>query len=252
MSVTLKILSAILSYPSNDLIEGEAELLEALKGDESVSEQAKSLVGELISDICSHDVYDAQERYVLLFDRTRTNSLHLFEHVHGESRDRGQAMVDLAVMYEKQGFDIEAKELPDFIPVFLEYLSTQSSEEVNNLLGQTLHIMVAIRQRLQKRKSIYTNAFLAIEDMVEAKPDMALVEQILAEEEADPNDLDALDKIWEDEAVTFGAGKGEDVCGPDRLRTQIRAHNRPPPSNFAPDNGASNTTAQPTQINGEH
>ncbi len=247
MSVTLKILSAILSYPSNEMIEGEAELLEALKGDKTVSEQTKSLAGALVSDICSHDVYDAQERYVLLFDRTRTNSLHLFEHVHGESRDRGQAMVDLAVMYEKQGFDIEAKELPDFIPVFLEYLSTQSGEEVNNLLGQTLHIMVAIRQRLQKRKSIYANAFLAIEDMVEAKPDMALVEQILAEKEADPNDLDALDKIWEDEAVTFGAGKGEDVCGPDRLRTQIRAHNRPPPNN-----SATNAATKTTQINGEH
>jgi len=247
MSNCLKILSALLSYPSKELITGAGELHGVLSADNKISQSTKSLVAKLITDICSHDVYDAQERYVLLFDRTRTNSLHLFEHVHGESRDRGQAMVDLAVMYEKQGFDIEAKELPDFIPVFLEYLSTQSGEEVNNLLGQTLHIMVAIRQRLQKRKSIYANAFLAIEDMVEAKPDMALVEQILAEEEADPNDLDALDKIWEDEAVTFGAGKGEDVCGPDRLRTQIRAHNRPPP-----EAAAKNTADQPTQINGEH
>ncbi|MEJ2459788.1 MAG: hypothetical protein P8Y58_17260 [Novosphingobium sp.] len=55
-----------------------------------------NLTGALIDDLVTRDLYDAQERYVLLFDRTRKLSLHLFEHVHGESRDRGQAMVDLA------------------------------------------------------------------------------------------------------------------------------------------------------------
>ena len=191
-------------------------------------------MGALIDDICAHDVYDAQERYVLLFDRTRTNSLHLFEHVHGESRDRGQAMVDLAVMYATQGFDIDAKELPDYIPMFLEYLSTQSEQEINNLLGQTLHILAAIRERLQKRKSIYANAFLALEDIAGTKPDLDAVAEILAEPAADPLDLTALDEIWEEEAVTFGAGQGTDACGPDRLRTQIRAHNRPHPQDPVP------------------
>jgi len=251
MSNTLKIISALLSYPSKELVGGVEELHGALSADDSVSKNTKSLVGNLIADICSHDVYDAQERYVLLFDRTRTNSLHLFEHVHGESRDRGQAMVDLAVMYEKQGFEIDAKELPDFIPMFLEYLSTQSEEEVKNLLGQTLHIMVAIRQRLQKRKSIYANAFLALEDMAGIEADPQAVQNILQEKADDPNNLKALDKIWEDEAVTFGASKGTDVCGPDRLRTQIRAHNRPAPD-MAPMPSASDNASQSTQINGEH
>ena len=71
------------------------------------------------------DLYDLQERYVLLFDRTRSLSLHLFEHVHGESRDRGQAMVDLKTIYENGGLEIAATELPDFVPLFLEFLSTQ-------------------------------------------------------------------------------------------------------------------------------
>jgi nitrate reductase molybdenum cofactor assembly chaperone NarJ/NarW len=229
MANTLKVLSALLSYPEKELIAAGPELEAALDADSQAGKKAKAWVSALIKDICAHDVYDAQERYVLLFDRTRTNSLHLFEHVHGESRDRGQAMVDLAVMYEAQGFDINAKELPDYIPMFLEYLSTQSEQEVHNLLGQTLHILVAIRERLQKRKSIYANAFLALEDMARSKPDMAAVAEILSEPEDDPNDLKALDKIWEEEAVTFGAGQGSDPCGPDRLRTQIRAHNRPAP-----------------------
>ncbi len=242
MSVTLKILSALLSYPTTELIKAGPELHQALAQDESASPRTRKLIGALIDDICALDVYDAQERYVFLFDRTRTNSLHLFEHVHGESRDRGQAMVDLAVMYEEQGFEIDAKELPDFIPMFLEYLSTQSEEEIHNLLGQTLHIMVAIRKRLQKRGSLYANALLAIEDIAGVKPDEEAVARILEEPDDDPDNLRALDEIWEEEAVTFGAGQGEDAfgaqaCGPDRLRTQIRAHNRPAPE---------------PQINGEH
>lgn len=240
MQNTLKVISVLLSYPSKELIGAAKELHAALEADKETSQTAKAWVGALIDDIAAHDIYDAQERYVLLFDRTRTNSLHLFEHVHGESRDRGQAMVDLAAMYERQGFDIDARELPDYIPMFLEYLSTQSREEIDNLLDQTLHIMVAIRERLQKRKSIYTNAFLALENMAGTSADAKAVAQILEEPADDPNDLKALDKIWEEEAVAFGAGQGNDACGPDRLRTQIRAHNRPPPQDPRP------------QMNGEH
>ena len=247
MQTTLKIISALLSYPTRELKEARDELRAALEADTGGSGDVKALLGALIDDICAKDIYDAQERYVMLFDRTRTNSLHLFEHVHGESRDRGQAMVDLAVMYEKQGFDIDAKELPDFIPMFLEYLSTQSDEEVQNLLGQTLHILSAIRTRLQRRKSIYANALVALEHIAETKADPEDIAKILNEPADDPDDLQALDDLWEDEAVTFGAGKGNDAfdgdaCTTDRLRTQIRAHNRP----------ASNTGAGAPQINGEH
>lgn len=229
----LKIISLLLSYPTKALLEAGGDLHLALEADEMTGPSQKKLLGALIDDLVAHDVYDAEERYVLLFDRTRTHSLHLFEHVHGESRDRGQAMVDLAVMYEGQGFDIDAKELPDYLPLFLEYLSTQSAEEVQNLLGQTLHIITALRERLQKRQSIYANALLALEAISNIKADADAVAELLKEPADDPNDLKALDKIWEDEVVSFGAGAGNDVCGPDRLRTQIRASQRPaPPPEF--------------------
>lgn len=225
----LKIISLLLSYPTRDLIEAGDELHAALAADKMTGPKEKAWLGALIDNICALDVYDAEERYVLLFDRTRTLSLHLFEHVHGESRDRGQAMVDLAVMYDAQGFDIDAKELPDYLPLFLEYLSTQSSEEVLNLLGQTLHIISALRERLQKRGSIYANALLVLEAVSGVEADAEAVAEILKEPEDDPNDLKALDEIWEEEAVTFSQGAGNDACGPDRLRTQIRAAQRPAP-----------------------
>jgi nitrate reductase delta subunit len=228
MAQTLKIISALLSYPSKILIDGREELHAALAADISVGEKEKAWVGALSDDICAHEIYDAEERYVLLFDRTRTLSLHLFEHVHGESRDRGQAMVDLAAMYDAQGFDIDAKELPDYLPMFLEYLSTQSTEEIHNLLGQTLHIISALRTRLQKRGSIYANALLALEAIAGTIADEEAVAEILKAKEDDPNDLKALDSIWEEEAVTFGQNAGENQCGPDRLRTQMRAAKRRP------------------------
>ncbi len=160
MNKVLKILSLLLSYPSQDVRAGQDELKAAVAEETSLlSPGMRKLLDNLIDDICKGDLYEAQERYVHLFDRTRSLSLHLFEHVHGESRDRGQAMVDLLKMYEDNGFEIDAKELPDYLPLFLEFLSTRSPEEIHDLLTQTAHITTAIGERLRKRRSIYSNAF---------------------------------------------------------------------------------------------
>lgn len=92
---TLRALAALLSYPSADLIAAADEIREAIDGDGILPLAVRTELHRLIDDLAGGDLYDLQERYGLLFDRTRSLSLHLFEHVHGESRDRGQAMVDL-------------------------------------------------------------------------------------------------------------------------------------------------------------
>ncbi|MCC0024937.1 MAG: nitrate reductase molybdenum cofactor assembly chaperone [Hyphomicrobiaceae bacterium] len=228
MANVLKIISALLSYPTQELLDAGQELQAALDADSTMVPRHKTWLRALIDDLASRDIYDAEERYVMLFDRTRSLSLHLFEHVHGESRDRGQAMVDLAQMYAAQGFDIDAQEMPDYLPMFLEYLSTQSAEEVHNLLGQTLHILTALRERLQKRQSVYANAFLALEALASGQPDQEALAALRDVEEDDPHDLNALDAVWEEEAVTFGGNAGEGDCGPDRLQRQMRAARRAP------------------------
>ncbi len=228
MHKALKIISLLLSYPTEDLIEGAPELKTALEGDDAIAREVKLLLGRLIDDLAGQDLYEAQERYVYLFDRSRSLSLHLFEHVHGESRDRGQAMVDLMTMYEDNGFVIDAKELPDYLPLFLEFLSILSKEEVDDLLAQTGHITAAIGERLKKRESIYSNAFAALGHVSKSKPDQKLLKELLDGAEDDPNDLSALDRIWEEETVPFGGNAGENSCGPDRLRTQMRAAQRKP------------------------
>lgn len=227
MNTALKVISLLLSYPSEDLRAAIPELKAALDSAAIGEREAKALK-RLADDIAGLDLYDAQERYVFLFDRTRSLSLHLFEHVHGEGRDRGQAMVDLMAMYEKDGFEIDAKELPDYLPMFLEYLSMKPADEAGELLGQTAHIFAALRERLKKRESVYVNAFGVLEALALGKPDAALLAELLDMPEDNPDDLEALDRVWEEEAVTFGGNAGENACGPDRLQRQIRASHRKP------------------------
>lgn len=231
---TLKCLSALLCYPTGELRAALGEIAAVLDHEGLLSRADRAAVQRLIDDLADRDLIDAQERYVLLFDRTRSLSLHLFEHVHGESRDRGQAMVDLMAMYEDAGFEIGARELPDYLPLFLEFLSTRPQEEARELLGQTAHIIAALKERLKKRKSVYVNAFGVLEAIARGKPDSRLVRELLEEAEDDPEDLEALDRIWEEEVVTFGGNAGENACGPDRLRSQIRAAARKP-ANPSPD-----------------
>ena len=202
MTKTLKVLSELLAYPSEDLQSASAELRAILSEEGLVSGETLGSLFGLIDEIASGDIYDLQERYVLLFDRTRSLSLHLFEHVHGESRDRGQAMIDLKNLYEKNGLVISATELPDFLPLFVEFLSTQKLAEARELLGQTAHIISALGDRLEKRQSAYVAIFLALTALA-ATHDKA-GETVDDVDDTDPLDLEALDAAWEETPVTFG------------------------------------------------
>jgi len=206
MTKTFKVLSALLSYPTAELKAGAPELRAALDAEALLPPRVATMVGRLIDDLASRDLTDAQERYVFLFDRTRSLSLHLFEHVHGESRERGQAMVDLMALYERHGLALSARELPDYLPLFLEFLSTRPVDEARALLTQPLHILNALTDRLRKRDSIYEGAFRALEALAK---DAAQADDLVVLPESpgdDPNDLQALDRAWEDDPVTFGPG----------------------------------------------
>ena len=226
MNKTFKVLSVLLSYPTTEFAESVSEIKEAIDSELGITAKQRKSLKQLVEDIASLDLYDAQERYVYLFDRTRSLSLHLFEHVHGESRDRGQAMVDLMTMYNNDGFSITAKELPDYLPLFLEYLSRKPGKDASELLGQTRHILTALKERLERRDSIYVIVFNVLESLADGKVNKELLAEMLNESDPEPDDLESLDKIWEEEVVTFGGNSGEGACGPDRLRTQLRAFTR--------------------------
>jgi hypothetical protein len=116
---------------------------------------------------------------VLLFDRTRALSPHLFEHVHGEGRDRGQAMVDLKALYEQHGLAMTSNDLPDHLPLFLEFLSETAEAEAQDLIEQTSHVLEAIRLRLEKRKVSYASVFACIQVLAHAKPQDSVVTALM-------------------------------------------------------------------------
>lgn len=220
---SFKALSALLSYPTPELAAAGGEIAAALASEGAVSEAHRRALLPLIDELTAGDIYELQERYVDLFDKTRRLSLHLFEHVHGESRDRGQAMVDLANLYERGGLMLAASELPDYLPLFLEYLALRPREEAFALAAEIDHILVAIEERLNARGSPYAAVFAAIRAIAGAATQARAAPAGAADE---PDDLAVLDADWEETAVTFGPGDALDGCSVDRLRTQMRAARR--------------------------
>jgi len=227
MNKTLKALSALLTYPATELQQACGEISEVIEKETALPFGVREQLHQLLTELATGDLYDLQERYVLLFDRTRSLSLYLFEHVHGESRDRGQAMIDLKAQYENANLFMSAAELPDFLPLFLEYLSTLPAREAHETLGQPAHIFAALAERLRKRRSSYEAVFRALVALSTAKPKDEEVSALLMLPDPDASDLAALDAVWEDEPVSFGPGAG-DSCK-DGLIARVRGVLRPAP-----------------------
>jgi len=198
MRLTLRVLSALLRYPDEAVRQGTAELAEALAGDGVLSPLQRASLEPLLKRLAGQDLLDSQEDYVVLFDRGRAVSLHLFEHVHGESRDRGQAMVDLRSRYEAQGLEITARELPDYLPLFLEYLSVLPPEQALEELAQPGVILSALAERLEEKATPYAAPLRILADLAGAGG-----EQFEIAPPDDPDNLAALDAAWEEEQVRF-------------------------------------------------
>ncbi|MBC3868928.1 nitrate reductase molybdenum cofactor assembly chaperone [Undibacterium oligocarboniphilum] len=198
-----RILSALLSYPQADLIAALPEIEQALADDPDSLENLRTLTDYLKQ----HDLISLQENYVATFDRTPSVALHLFEHIHGESRDRGQAMVDLIEEYRRYGFEPEASELPDYVPLFLEFLSLVDEAIAEKLLGEAIHVLAAIGIRLQRKESPYANAFLMLTGFTDVVP----------QEQGEPPVRD-----MDDAMETFGPGADgvEPLLKPNLSATQ--------------------------------
>ena len=200
MRLTLRILSALLRYPDEAVQQAVPELAGALAEDGLLSGEQRAALQPLVDTLASADLLDSQERYVGLFDRGRAVSLHLFEHVHGESRDRGQAMVDLRDRYEAQGLEITAKELPDYLPLFLEYLSVLPSAQAAEDLAQPGVILSALADRLEEKGTPYAAPMRILADLAGAGGEAFEIAPA-----DDPDDLAALDAAWEEEQIRFDA-----------------------------------------------
>ena len=207
--LTLKVLSLLLSYPDAEMLTALDEMAAVVEQENLLPDSHKKSVLALIDTYRGVDLLDVQEAYVALFDRGRFLSLHIFEHVHGESRDRGQAMVNLLQMYETHGFEMSTHELPDYIPLFLEFLSQKEQVEAVQLLHDAMPVLSLLAARLTERGSKFSAIFDALSGFAGEPEALDEIRQQAATE-GDDETLVNMDEIWEEEAVSFmGAG---DAC----------------------------------------
>lgn len=211
--LTLKIVSALLCYPQPDLMDALPELAALVRENDELPVVERGRLVDFIDELADSDLWTLQEHYVARFDRGRKLSLHLFEHIHGESRDRGQAMVDLLDVYRGAGFELKARELPDYLPLFLEFLATRPHEEARRLLDDASHVIALLGARLAERHDPYAVLFDALLALIELPADLGEIRAQAASEGPDRTITD-MDKIWEEEQVTFLASQAPDGgCG---------------------------------------
>ncbi|GIX34584.1 MAG: nitrate reductase molybdenum cofactor assembly chaperone [Lysobacteraceae bacterium] len=208
----LKLIGLLLDYPDEALWEHGDELRAAC-AEAPLSAERRARLGAFLTQLLDMEPMQAQERWLALFDRGRSMSLLLFEHIHGESRDRGQAMVDLLETYRRAGFELNTKELPDYLPVVLEFLSQRPEEEVADWLHHIGHILELLCARAIERDSEYASVLEALVELAMGRVDLGPLRRRVASEARDDT-REAIDAVWEEEAVRFGPATDEGPCQP--------------------------------------
>ena len=196
---TLKALGLLMAYPEPGLGQAAREISAVFRNEGWLPESTCARLDDFLDQMAKEDLFDLQEDYVALFDRTPSLSLHLFEHIHGDSRDRGQAMVDLDTLYREAGLENMSEHTPDFLPLFLEYLSLLPVGQAREDLGGAIDVVAAIGERLKKRQSRYAILFDALQDAARLKPDAKRLQAALALDSGKALDRDAMDAAWEEQ-----------------------------------------------------
>jgi nitrate reductase delta subunit len=165
-------MALLLTYPQAEWLAHLDEIEALLSEERAQNDNAAGKLAPLFELLRESSLIELQQNYVATFDQTPTHSLHLFEHIHGESRDRGQAMVNLLQEYRAHGLLMAADELPDYVPLFLEYLSQRPDADAAALLGDAVHVLALIGGKLKKNGSPYHTAFDVLEALspVAAQP----------------------------------------------------------------------------------
>jgi nitrate reductase delta subunit len=217
MQKTLRVLSALLGYPDPRMRSHLREMGEIIHGESVLSRPRLAEIDALLKSLEGADPLQAESDYVELFDRGRGTSLHLFEHVHGDSRERGPAMIDLGQTYASAGLMLAEGELPDFLPAVLEFVSTQPPREARAFLGETAHILNALFGALQQRRSAYAGVLGAL---LELAGETAQAVKPAAEE--------PLDESWAEPPVFDGCStRGQARPGQPQPVRLVRAGAKP-------------------------
>ena len=217
MSHSLRVLAALLSYPDQRMRSHLAEMRELLHAERALPEKRLAELDSLLRTIGRTEPLEAEADYVELFDRSRGTSLHLFEHVHGDSRERGPALIDLGQTYAQAGLMLDEGELPDYLPAMLEFVSTQPPREAQAFLGETAHILNMIFGALLHRDSPYASVLGALLELAgETAAPVA------------PAPEPSIDETWAEPAVFSGCStEGQARPGQPQPIHIVRKHSQP-------------------------
>ncbi|WP_208896616.1 nitrate reductase molybdenum cofactor assembly chaperone [Klebsiella grimontii] len=191
----LKAIGLLMEYPDEFLWQCKEEVLSMVRRD-------APLLDDFAAAMLNAPLLDKQAEWCEVFDRGRATSLLLFEHVHAESRDRGQAMVDLLAQYEKAGLVLDCRELPDHLPLYLEYLSILPEAEAREGLQNVAPILALLGGRLKQRDTPWYLLFDALLNLAGSPLSSDRVTKQVKQETRDDT-RQALDAVWEEEQVKF-------------------------------------------------
>lgn len=218
---TLKVLGFLLTYPEQDHVLVAPECLDILRSEKWLSAAALEKLSAALKAFGDRELLDLQEDYVALFDRTPSLSLHLFEHIHGDSRDRGQALVDLLKVYEEAGLYIGTEEMPDYLPLFMEYAASLPPAEASETVGSIVNILSPLAERLRNRDSFYAALLDAMIETAARAPDPKAVEATLKKSSGKALSPAEMDAQWEEQfafdntaqttGIESGCPKAEDM-----------------------------------------
>lgn len=157
MNYSFKLLAALLDYPTTLTIQIVNELHELLQSCQLFDEKSKDDIIKFASLHKNNNLLEWQQEYSSIFDITPITSLYLFEHIYGDSRKRGIAMSSLLETYAGYGLEISNQELPDYLPVFLDFISyIEDQNEALSYLADINEILKSIYEALIKCGSNYT------------------------------------------------------------------------------------------------
>jgi nitrate reductase delta subunit len=204
---TIKALGALLHYPQEDLIEALDDIQHILETEALLRPEQTSALGRCIAEMRNQALLDLQEQYVQLFDTTPKHALYLFQHLYGDTPQRGPALADLIGMYRDYGYQPTSTELPDYLPLFCEFAAQFPKPEARALLGRALPVLELIAQRLVQAGSAYAAVFSALSSLAERNENTAAIEKLLNTRLRGGRDQ-TMDEAWKEQPVTFTATGG--------------------------------------------
>lgn len=158
-----KLLSVLLEYPDRELIEHLPEVRQALADSLDVDDGERAVVQKFLSHLASTDLTQLQADYVQTFDLTPEHSLHLTHHLFGDDKNRGPALIDLAELYKDYGVEVEGNELPDYLPLILEFTAYLEETEARVFLSDGAKVLTVLAANLEKARSPYAPLVRIIE-----------------------------------------------------------------------------------------